>query len=126
MPDVIIIEKLELGAHIGVTEEERAEPQRLTVSLTLEPTRGLADLRDRVNKTIDYSAVCLAVQKLGYARPRNLIETLAEEIATLLLRRFPVNRVVVELHKYILADTEHVGVRIERASSADTGVSYIR
>lgn len=126
MPDVIFIQQLELGAHIGITDEERAEPQRLTVSLVLEPQRGLADLRDRINKTIDYSAVCLLVQKLAYSRPRNLIETLADEIANHLLRRFALIRVEVELHKYILADTASVGVRLERTLDQSKGVSTVR
>lgn len=126
MPDVIFIQQLELGAHIGVTDEERAEPQRLTVSLVLEPQRGLTDLRDRINKTIDYAAVCLSVQKLAYSRPRNLVETLAEEIANHLLRRFALSRVEVELHKYVLPDTASVGVRLERTLDQSKGVSMVR
>ncbi len=126
MPDIIFIRQLELGAYIGITDEERAEPQRLTVSLVLEPQRGLADLRDRINKTIDYAAVCLSVQKLAYSRPRNLIETLAEEIANHLLRRFALNRIEVELHKYILSDTASVGVRIERTLDQSKGMPKVR
>lgn len=126
MPDLILIEKLELGAHIGVTEEERTEAQRLTVSLTLEPLRGLADSRDRINKTIDYAVVCASVQSLAYSRPRNLVETLAEEIATHLLRRFPLNRVEIDLRKYILPDAASVGVRIERSLMSSQSVSFVR
>jgi dihydroneopterin aldolase len=43
-----------------------------------------------------------------------LIETLAEEIAGLLLERFPLRAVEVELRKFILTDTAYVAVRIRR------------
>lgn len=114
MPDCIHIEQLELSAHIGVPDAERAAPQRLTVSLTLEPARGFGALDEDLAKTVDYFAVCEAVKTLAAARPRKLIETLAEEIAALVLERFTVRAVEVELRKYILPDTAHVAVRIRR------------
>ena len=47
-------------------------------------------------------------------RAISLIETLAEEIASLLLRRFALNAVEVELRKFFLPDAEFTGVRIRR------------
>ena len=38
MNDHIHIEKLEVFAHIGVPDEERASPQRLIVNITFSPT----------------------------------------------------------------------------------------
>lgn len=115
MPDFIHIERLELSTHIGVPESERASAQRLTVSLTMEPARGLAGLGDDLAKTVDYFAVAEAVKALAAARPRQLIETLAEEIAALALERFAVRAVEVELRKFILPDTACVAVRIHRS-----------
>lgn len=115
MRDAIVIEALELSAHIGVPEAERAAPQRLTVSLRLEPREGFAELEDELARTVDYFAVCQAVQALAKARPRQLIETLAEEIAALVLARFAVATVEVELRKFILPETAFVAVRLRRA-----------
>ena len=114
MPDRIRIEELELSSFIGVPDEERAEPQRLTVNLTVEPRRDFADLGDAIENTVDYFAVCGDVKALSLARPRRLIETLAGEIATLVLDRFAVRAVEVELRKYILRDTAHVAVSLRR------------
>jgi 7,8-dihydroneopterin aldolase/epimerase/oxygenase len=114
MPDTIHIEQLELTASIGVPEAERAAPQRLAVSLTLEPIRGLRDLADSLENTVDYFAVCEAVKALAAARPRQLIETLAGEIAAEILRDFAVRAVEVELRKFILPDTAHVAIRLRR------------
>lgn len=116
MADAIHIEGLELSVHIGVPEEERANPQRLTVNLTLEPRRDFRELGDAIENTVDYFALSKAVQALARERPRKLIETLAEEIAALILARFAVRRVEVELRKYILPDTAFVAVRLSRTA----------
>jgi dihydroneopterin aldolase len=112
--DTIRISRLELSAQIGVPDEERATPQRLTVDLALEPARRFSDLDDDIARTVDYFAVCRAVQTLAAERPRKLIETLAEEIAALVLTRFAVAAVEVELRKYILPDTQFVAVSLRR------------
>lgn len=114
MPDQIHIEALEIRARIGVPEEERTTPQRLTVSLTLELKTDFRDLCDRIEATIDYAAVCEAVKALAAAQPRHLVETLAEEIAADLLKRFPIRRLTVEVRKFILSETEYVAIRIKR------------
>ena len=114
MPDQIHIEALEVRAHIGVPEEERAAPQRLTVTLTLEPKTDFRALDDRIEATIDYAAVCEAVKALAAARPRRLVETLAEEIAAEMLGRFPIRQVAVEVRKFILPETNYVAIRIDR------------
>lgn len=122
MADTILIRSLELSARIGVPEEERANPQRLTVSLALEPQAGFAGLGDDITRAVDYFQVCLAVKELAKARPRALIETLAEEIAALLLERFPLRAAEVELRKFILSDTEFVAVKIRREQSCSRGL----
>ena len=114
MTDRIHIESLELSAHIGVPDTERTAAQRLTVSLTLEPQRDFRGLGDELAKTVDYFAVCEEVKVLSAARPRKLIETLAEEIADLVLERFAVAAIEVELRKFILPDTAYVAVVIRR------------
>jgi dihydroneopterin aldolase len=114
VPDTIHLAQLELSARIGVPEAERAAPQRLTASLTLEPAGGLRDLADDLARTVDYFVVARQIQTLAASRPRRLLETLAEEIAGNLLEHFPLAAVEVELRKYILPDTEYVAVRLRR------------
>lgn len=114
MPDTILIEQLELSAHVGVPDAERSAAQRLTVSLRLEVTRDFHTLDDDLARTVDYFAVCGAIKALAAERPRRLIETLAEEIAAAVLRDFAVAAVEVEVRKFILPDTVHVAVRLRR------------
>jgi dihydroneopterin aldolase len=51
---------------------------------------------------------------LAAAKPRQLIETLATEIADFLLSNYPLSSVAVEVEKRILSDAEYVSVRIRR------------
>jgi dihydroneopterin aldolase len=120
MPDRILIEALELSSFIGVPDEERAAAQRLTANLVLEPIRGFTALGDDIEKTVDYFAVCEAVKALSLARPRRLIETLAEEIAEALIARFALQSVEIELRKFILPDTAFVAVQIRRERPRQT------
>ena len=114
MTDRILIDSLELSSCIGVPDEERAAAQRLTVNLVLEPVRGFSALGDALETTVDYFRVCEEVKALSLVRPRRLIETLAEDIAALLLARFALQAVEVELRKYILPDTAFVAVALRR------------
>ena len=80
----------------------------------LEPIRDFRALEDRIENTVDYFALTEFVKAFSLARPRRLIETLAEEIATELLARFALSAVEIELRKFILPDTQFVAVRIRR------------
>lgn len=113
-PDQIVIRNLELSCRIGITNEEQATPQRLTVSLVMESNLAFSAMEDRIENTIDYYAVSESVKAFAAAKPRRLIETLAEEIAAHVIGKFNVWRLTLELRKYILPDTEYVAVRIER------------
>jgi dihydroneopterin aldolase len=118
MPDQIVISKLKLRTRVGATTAERAKPQRVLANLVLEPAKGFARIGDRLGRTVDYDAAARAVTRLAASGQRALIETLAEEIAAMLLATFPLAAVELELRKFVLTDTEFVGVRIRRARAA--------
>ena len=56
--DRIHIEQLEISAHIGVPEKERAASHRLTVNTTLSPSRDVRDLNDETDRAVNYSPAC--------------------------------------------------------------------
>ncbi|NBV34886.1 MAG: dihydroneopterin aldolase [Proteobacteria bacterium] len=119
----IIISGLELSSHIGVPDSERLEAQRLTLNLELVPVREMTALGDALENTVDYFALTRRVRLLAAARPRKLIETLAEEICTCVLSEFSVRAVDLELRKYILPDTEYVAIRMQRVRSSLTSLA---
>jgi len=118
MEDSIVVSGLELMARVGVPAAEREAAQRLALSLRLVPERGFAFLSDDIANTVDYAAVCEAVRREAEAKPRRLIETLAEDIAALLLKDFPLRTVEVEVRKYVLPNAEYAAVQIRRERTA--------
>ncbi len=114
MNDQIVIRGLELSCHIGVPVDERAEAQILRAHLTLEVAPFPKE--DEIEGTVDYKVVADEVRQLAQEGERKLIETLAQDIAALILKNDSVLNVKVELEKFILPETDWVGVTINRSS----------
>ncbi len=120
--DQIIIRGLDLSSYVGVPDEERAQSQRLRVHVTLFPLPSEMPLEDDIERTVDYYAVSLRLEAIAMEKPRKLIETLAEDMAAAILGEFLVSAVTLEIEKYILPNTHHVGVMIRR-DRGDVGLS---
>lgn len=112
--DTILIKELEVFYRVGVPVEERAEPQRLLISVRMEHDFTAAAQGDDLSATIDYYAVCQRLLGLGEGRSWRLIETLAVEVADLILAEFKPSRVSVEIQKFIIPEARYVGVRVSR------------
>jgi dihydroneopterin aldolase len=97
--DRVLIEGLTFFGYHGVRPEERRLGQkfRVDVELTLDLTRAAAS--DRVADTVNYEEVCRVVLEVGKGRRCNLVETLADRIATGLLKAFPAQEVLVRVRK---------------------------
>jgi dihydroneopterin aldolase len=115
--DQIHIEQLEVFAHIGVPDDERSAPQRLTFSITLWPVRGASELDDQIARAVNYAAVCAETKKFVRDWRDRLIETLADALAKHLLEAFEIRRITIELRKFILPDVEFVSVTVTRQQS---------
>lgn len=112
--DHIRIEKLEVLARVGVPDEERASAQRLTFNITFWPTQHKLELEDEIARTVDYAAVCAETKQFVQARSDRLIETLADALAIHLLEVFAMERITIELRKFILPEVEFVSVTVGR------------
>jgi dihydroneopterin aldolase len=115
--DAIHIEQLELLARIGVTDTERAKPQRLTASITIWPKSQFEFLSDDLARTIDYSTVCMATREFVATRSDKLIETLAAALAEHLLHIFPIQEVRLDVRKFVLADANYAAAVVTRSAS---------
>lgn len=110
----IEIRRLKVRCHIGVPDEERAVPQELLASVTVTVATPFAAMDDGISRTLDYAALAGAIRELAAARPRRLIETLAADIAALVLDFPAATAVDVTVEKFILPDTECVAVHLRR------------
>ena len=115
--DEIHIDQLEVSTHIGVPEQERAAPQRLTVSISFWPFQQTRDLVDNIHKAVNYSAVAEETKSFVRDQSVNLIETLADLLAAHLLKTFPIQKVTVELRKFPLQDAKYVSATVTRTAS---------
>lgn len=113
--DWLTIHRLRLWTHLGVPEEERAHPQMVETSLRWKvESASEAAAQDDLALTINYYEVAQRAKAIAAARPRQLLETLAEDLAEGLLADFPFSRIEITLRKFILPDTESVELVIER------------
>lgn len=112
--DKIVIKDLAVFYAVGVPDEERAEPQKLL--LTVEMTYDFTDAAgtDDLKLTIDYHAVALRLLRFGEGQSWRLIETLAVNIAEMVLEEFKPQSVFVRVKKFILPDARHVEVSVTR------------
>jgi dihydroneopterin aldolase len=115
--DEVHIDQLEVSTHIGVPEQERAAPQRLTVSISFWPYQQTRDLVDNIHKAVNYSAVAEETKSFVCDQSVNLIETLADRLAAHLLKTFAIQKVTVELRKFPLQDAKYVSATVTRTAS---------
>jgi dihydroneopterin aldolase len=116
-PDEIHIEQLDVFTRVGVPEEERANPQRLTVSISFWSYQQTSNLADHIEQTVNYSTVAEETKNFLREQSVNLIETLAERLASHLLKSFPIQKVTIELRKFALQDAKYVSVTVTRSAS---------
>ena len=116
-PDKIHIEQLDVFTRIGVPAEERANPQKLTVSISLWPYQQPSDLADRIDRAVNYSSVAEETKNFVRNQSVSLIETLADRLASHLLTSFPIQKVTIDLRKFALQDAKYVSVTVTRTTS---------
>lgn len=112
--DTITISELEVQFRVGVPDQERACPQRLLLTVEMDQDLSEAAQTDDLRRTIDYYRVSRRLLELGRDRQWKLIETLADEIAQLILKEFMPRVVRVEVKKFILPEARYVSVKLER------------
>jgi|SRR5882762_4593943 len=113
--DKINICDLEVFYRVGVSEEERTKPQRLLITVEVVHNFDAASDSDDLTKTIDYYAVTQRLLRFGEARSWRLIETLATEIARMVMNEFSAPGVSVEVKKFIVPQARYVSVRTSRS-----------
>ncbi len=119
--DKVLIDGLRFVANHGVLPQEKLMRQPFVIDLELYLDTHKAGKSDDVRDTIDYNEVYLAVKKIMEGKSRNLLEALAEKIATVLLTNFALLGVKVRIKKPeapIAGDFSFFGVEIERLAPA--------
>ena len=99
MSDRILIHGIQFHGHHGVREEERRIGQRFIVDVELWLDLSPAAGTDNLGATVDYERVHALVVGIGTQERFQLLETLAERMASGILEEFPVQQVTVRATK---------------------------
>lgn len=114
--DIVFVKQLAVDTVIGVYAWEKTIQQRLMFDLELITDIRAAASADDIRQTLDYAVVCERVSTLVQSAPVELIETLAERIAAMLLSEFATTQVMVQVDKPgAVPAAQTVGVRIVRS-----------
>jgi dihydroneopterin aldolase len=112
--DTIIISDLEVFYQVGITEAERAKPQRLLLTVEMSHDFKAAAARDDLAETIDYAALSERLLHFGDDCHWSLIETLAADLAAMILDHFAPRQVSIEVKKFSIPQARYVGVKVTR------------
>ncbi len=97
--DVIRLRDVTVFPRLGVAEIEKEWVQKVTLDAELYLDLSGAAASDDVARTVDYERVYRRIRDVAHARKFHLIESLAGEIAAMILHEFAVARTVVRVRK---------------------------
>lgn len=117
MNDLIRIRDLTLRCIIGIYPEERTQKQDVILQITLRTDMRKAARTDRIEDAMDYKALKKDIVKLVEGSSFQLIETMADRVATLCLQDRRVTEATVCVDKpAALRFARSVAVELTRRS----------
>ena len=114
--DAIFLTDLRIETVVGIWEWERKIRQTVSIDLEMGADVATAAAHDDIEHTLNYKAVSKRVQSFVGESAFQLVETMAERIAELILTEFEVPWVRVKVNKPgAIRGARDVGVRIYRS-----------
>ncbi|MCX6923956.1 MAG: dihydroneopterin aldolase [Verrucomicrobia bacterium] len=113
----ITIDELEVFYCVGVTDGERAKPQRLLLTVDMEVDFTSAAVSDRLERTINYQEVADDLLKFGKGRSWKLLEKLVTNLTDRIMAEYKPEAVMVEVKKFSIPQARYVSVSTARARS---------
>ena len=113
--DIVYIKELRVDTVIGVYDWERDIRQSVVLDLEMASDNRRAASHDRIEDAVDYDAISTRVCAFIEGSKFKLIETLAEQVATLVMQEFQIPWLRLRVGKPgAVAAATDVGVNIER------------
>ena len=114
--DIIYIHTLNIQTRIGIFNWEQAIQQTVILDLDIRTDAAQAAKTDSIENTIDYARVSQRLTEFISEHSFQLIETLAEKAAQLILKEFNVNWLRLNVCKPgAVPNAKTVGICIERS-----------
>ena len=117
--DCIFIKDMVFNAYIGVYDEEKGLPQKLTASVdVLVSTGGQDYMADDINDIMSYKDIVDAIEQVKSEGHIHLLEHFAEKVAELCLQNPKALQVKITLNKHNKFGTgELAGVMLTRCKA---------
>ena len=113
--DKVFIKNLQVETIIGIFDWEREVRQVISIDLEMEFDNKKAAKSDNIKDALDYKKVGKRITAFVEKSKYKLVERLAEQIAKLVLKEFPVSSVIISVMKPgAMRGSESVGIRITR------------
>ena len=113
--DTIFLRDLRIRTIVGIWEWERRLPQMVSIDLDMATDIRRSAASDEIKDTLDYKGVSNRVREFVADSRFQLIETMAEQIAAIVIDEFKVPWVRVAVHKpFAIRGSRDVGIEIER------------
>ena len=120
--DIIFLHDLRIDTVIGIWGWERKIRQTVSIDLDMAADIRKAAASDSVEDTLNYKQVAKRLQEFVGESGFQLVETLAERVAGIVLTEFGVPWVRVRVNKPgAIRGSRDVGVVIERGRRPDAG-----
>ena len=116
--DKIFLTDLNIDTIIGIFDWERETLQTLSFDLEMDWDIRAAAASDDIADTLDYGAIAQTIVSFVEASSYQLIETLAEDLCTLLLAHYAIPKVKLTLTKPVaLHGQNKAKIVIERSKA---------
>ena len=113
--DKVLIKNLQVETIIGIFNWEREVRQVVSIDLEMEFDNKVAAKSDDIEDALDYKKIGKRVSNYVERSKFKLVERLAEQIAKLVLKEFPVSSLTISVTKPgALRGSESVGISITR------------
>jgi len=113
--DKIFLNDLQIDTIIGIYDWERETLQTLSFDLEMDWDIAKAAQSDDITDTLDYGAIATTIVSFVEASRYQLIETLAEDLAALLLTTYPIPKLKLTLSKPVALHGQNIArIVIER------------
>lgn len=124
--DIVYIQGLRIYTIIGIHDWERTRPQAVVLDLELATDIRAAAQSADIRHALDYDAVSKRLIAFVKASQCQLLETLAEQIAQLLMVEFEVPWLRLRLSKPdAVPEARDVGLLIERGVKPDLASALV-